>query len=632
MDGLVRVLYVESDPQFRALTTESLQRASDAIEVVSEPSPDDGLATIRNGEIDCVVADHEFAETTGLELLGAVREEYPDLPFILFTGTGSEAVASKAISAGVTDYLQKRGSAEQYAVLANRIENAVERRRADRRAEHRKRRLETLISNLPGIVYRCRNEPGWPMEYVAGESEALVGYPAEELATNEVNWGEEVLHPDDRARAWEEVQTAIDRGEPFECTYRVVTRDGDVRWMWERGRPVTDSGPDVGVDPIDDADSGDGDDSTGGAHSTGDDSTANGRTLALEGFITDVTDSKRRERALERSERRFRAIFDDPNLLVGLLDTDGRIEEVNRTAVEYAGVDPADVIGEDFWETPWWTAEMREDVREWVQLAVDGEYVSYEATHPNPRGDPITVQGFFRPVTDDAGSVTAIVVSARDVTARREREEKLERQYERLDEFASFVSHDFQSPIAAARGRLELARETDDDTHVERALDAVERIDELRSDLVETLRSGEIVSDPAILTVEDVLETVWETVDPPAAASLRIDGTIEIAADREALQRLLENLVRNSVEHGGDDVDVRVGEADGGFYYEDSGPGIDPERRPRVFAPGFSTKRDDDGTGMGLASVRQIVSAHGWDVDIEDAQRLDGVRFEIHTE
>jgi PAS domain S-box-containing protein len=615
MDGPIRVLYVESDPQFRQLTVESLQRASDRLDVVAEGHPDGGLARVREEAVDCVVADHEFPSTTGLDFLDAVRAESPGLPFILFTGTGSEAVASKSISAGVTDYFRKRGSAEQYALLANRIENAVERRRADQRADRRKRRLETLISNLPGIVYRCRNEPGWPMEYVAGEAEDLVGYSAETLAANEVNWGEEVLHPDDRERAWEEVQAAIERGEPFECTYRVVTADEEVRWMWEQGRTVTDSGVDVGDGP-----------------SAGGDAAAADRATIIEGFITDVTESKRRERELQRSERRFRAIFDDPNLLVGLLDTDGRVEEVNRTALEYVGIEPEDVIGEDFSETPWWTAEMREDVREWVRLAAAGEYVSYEATHPNPAGDPITVQGFFRPVTDDAGTVTAIVVSARDVTARREREEKLERQYERLDEFASFVSHDFQSPISAARGRLELALETDDDAHIERAIDAIERIDELRTDLVDTLRSGDIVSEPAILAVDDVLETVWETVDPPAEASFRTDGAIEVAADREALQRLLENLVRNSVEHGGDDVDVRVGETDGGFYYEDSGPGIDPEHRGRVFSPGFSTKRDDDGTGMGLASVRQIVSAHGWEIDVDDAERLDGVRFEIHTE
>jgi signal transduction histidine kinase len=92
---------------------------------------------------------------------------------------------------------------------------------------------------------------------------------------------------------------------------------------------------------------------------------------------------------------------------------------------------------------------------------------------------------------------------------------------------------------------------------------------------------------------------------------------------------MLENLVGNSIEHGPEDVAIRVREFESGFYYEDSGPGIDPEHRDRVFTPGFSTKNGEEGIGMGMASVRQIVLAHGWDIQIKDGEYLDGVRFEI---
>ncbi|MFB6175738.1 MAG: response regulator, partial [Halobaculum sp.] len=74
--------------------------------------------------------DYEMPGEDGLELLASVRETHPDLPFVLFTGEGSESVASDAISAGVTDYLQKGSGTEQYTILANRISNAVSRRRA----------------------------------------------------------------------------------------------------------------------------------------------------------------------------------------------------------------------------------------------------------------------------------------------------------------------------------------------------------------------------------------------------------------------------------------------------------------------------------------------------------------------
>ena len=611
MAAPTRVLHVDDDPQFADLTATFLERQNSSLAVLTESTAAAALQRLRADDVDCIVSDHDLADTTGIDFLESVREEHPDLPFILFTGKGSEEVASRAISAGVTDYLQKEVGTDQYAILANRIENAVERSRSVRAARRRKRRLETLVSNLPGIVYRTRNEPGWPMESVDGECESLVGYAAEELESGDVAWGEDVLHPADREETWAVVQRAIEREEPFECTYRVVTADGTVKWVWERGRVV-----DVGKEQSTDSDE--------------DDSTT---SRVLEGFITDVTESQAREQELERNERRFEAVFNDPNLLVGLLDPDGTVLDVNQTALQYVDLTRSESIGEALESTPWWADGLQDDVERWVDAAAAGEYVEYEATHPTGDGEPIAVEGVFRPVRDEAGAVTALVVSARDVTERRKRERELQRQNDRLGEFAGFVSHDFQSPLSTARGRLELALETGDLDHVETALDAVERIDELRTDLASTLRSGEIVAERERIAVGDVIERVWATADPGAEASFSVAGSTHIEADPDAFHRLIENLVRNSVEHGGPNAEVRVGRLDGedGFYYEDDGPGLDPTVREKIFLPGFSTKASRDGTGMGMASVRQIVLAHGWEIDVGDAETLDGARFEIRT-
>ncbi|MFA1611249.1 PAS domain S-box protein [Halobellus rubicundus] len=602
----IRVLHVDDDPQFTDLAAAFLPRHGDDLTVESAHTVEDALARLDAERIDCVVSDHDLTATTGIDFLETVRERYPDLPFILFTSKGSEEVASRAISAGVTDYLQKQRGTEQFELLANRIEHAVERLRSQRTADNRKRRLETLVSNLPGMIYQCRNESGWPMEYVAGETERLVGYTPEELQSGDVEWGADVLHPDERERTWEIVQEAIEDDEPFECTYRVVASDGSIKWMWERGR-ITERPP-----------------------SAAELTAVDGETeRVLEGFITDITPLKEREAELERSERRFRAIFEDPNVLVGLLAPDGTVRDVNRTALEYVDAEREELIGAAFRETPWWPETSRPDVDEWIERAASGAYVEFESKHPVPGGDSVFVEGMFRPVTDDEGAVTAIVVSARDVTARRERERELRRQHDRLDEFASFISHDFQTPIATARGRLELALETDDEAHIERAIDAVDRIDELRTDLAETLRNGEVVADPEPIAVEEALEYVWATADPGAGASYEVVDPVEIEADPEAFHRLLQNLVRNSIEHGDDDVTVRMGPLEDGFFYEDDGPGVDPSIREELFAPGFSTKPDGTGVGLGMASVRQVVAGHGWEIEVTDASALGGARFEI---
>lgn len=613
MCSRIRVLHVDDEPSFTDLAATFLEREGDRIDVLTESTGAAALDRLRSvDDIDCVVSDHDLAETTGIDLLESVRGEFPDLPFILFTGKGSEEVASRAISAGVTDYLQKEVGTEQYEILANRIENAVGRFRSVQTATRRKRRLETLVSNLPGIVYRTHNDPEWPMEYVDGECEDLVGYTAEQLESGDVLWGEDVLHPNDRDEAWNAVQRAIERGEPFECTYRVVTAGGTVKSLWERGRLAEADAP--------------------RAPTAGEGSQQ--PTRALEGFITEVTAPRAHEQDLKRSERRFEAVFNDPNLLVAILDPEGTVLEINETALGFVDETRSEVVGEPFASTPWWQ-ERQDDVDRWIDAAATGEYVEYEATHPT-HGDPITVEGVFRPVVDADGTVTAIVVSARDVTEREARKQELRQQHERLDEFASFVSHDFQSPISTAHGRLELALETGDLEHVETALEAVERIDDLRCDLAGTLRSGDIVSESATVAVGEALERAWATSDPGPGASFSVAEPVEIRADPDAFQRILENLVSNSLEHGGESVRVRVGPLDGGadsgFYYEDDGPGIDPDARQQVFVPGFSTKASGDGTGLGMASVRQIVRAHGWAVDVHDAETLDGVRFEFRID
>jgi PAS domain S-box-containing protein len=148
--GSILVLHVEDDSRFADLTAAMLDRAHDAIEVETVPSAKEGLERLSeaSGEIDCIVSDHDMPGMNGVEFLETVREDHPDLPFVLFTGKGSEAVASEAISAGVTDYLQKRSGSEQFDLLANRVCNSVDGARAQR---DRQRHLNAIETAQEGI-------------------------------------------------------------------------------------------------------------------------------------------------------------------------------------------------------------------------------------------------------------------------------------------------------------------------------------------------------------------------------------------------------------------------------------------------------------------------------------------------
>jgi PAS domain S-box-containing protein len=130
--GPRRVLFVDDEPGAADLAAVHVDRLVDGVETVTYTDPGDALAAIESDRVDCVVSDFDMPGTDGLELLTDARAVDPGLPFVLFTGKGSEEIASEAISAGVTDYLQKGVGRDRYEMLANSVENALERRRVER--------------------------------------------------------------------------------------------------------------------------------------------------------------------------------------------------------------------------------------------------------------------------------------------------------------------------------------------------------------------------------------------------------------------------------------------------------------------------------------------------------------------
>ena len=196
----VSVLHVDDEAAFTDLVATFLEREDERLAVVTEQSAADGLAALDGGDIDCIVSDYQMPGTDGIEFLEAVREEHPDLPFILFTGKGSEEVASEAISAGVTDYLQKGGGTDQYTVLANRIQNAVARHRAEQQAERGFHALETAREGISLL-----DEAGY-FTYVNDAFCEIVGYDREDLVGE--HW--ELLYPEeDIEGVYEEILPSI---------------------------------------------------------------------------------------------------------------------------------------------------------------------------------------------------------------------------------------------------------------------------------------------------------------------------------------------------------------------------------------------------------------------------------------
>lgn len=224
-----------------------------------------------------------------------------------------------------------------------------------------------------------------------------------------------------------------------------------------------------------------------------------------------------------------------------------------------------------------------------------------------------------------AGGLTTALEQVERTEQLRTRERELTERNDRLEEFASIVSHDLRNPLTVAEGRLDLAAAECDSEHLDRVERAHDRMRALIEDLLLLAREGEAGTDVEPVALAPLVTGCWANVETDAAR-LVTDTDRTVRADESRLKQLFENLMRNAVEHGDGRPTVTVGELDDGFYVEDDGPGIPADERESVFAAGYSTS--DDGTGFGLSIVEQIAKTHGWDVRVTEG-REGGARFEI---
>ena len=338
---------------------------------------------------------------------------------------------------------------------------------------------------------------------------------------------------------------------------------------------------------------------------------------------TQMGDRDRDRRA--RDLRRYETILESLDDAVYAIRPDGTIVYVNERYAELKGVDREELLGTDIYD---WVSEetAKRARRERAAMREEGRDAgSIEYEFEPVDGEPFPAEMRFGPTDLGGGEGLGRVGVIRDVSERKRRERELERRNERLDEFASIVSHDLRNPLDVARGRLDLAREERDSEHLEAVARAHDRMATLIDDLLTLAREGVDVESTEPVDLAAVVEECWRGVDT-ADATLNAEASLTVRADRSRLKQLLENLLRNAVTHGGEAVTVTVGGLDGGFYVADDGPGIPEDERDDVFEAGHTT--DPDGTGFGLAIVERVAEAHGWAVAVVESAE-GGARFEF---
>ncbi|WP_137284907.1 MEDS domain-containing protein [Halorussus salinisoli] len=210
---------------------------------------------------------------------------------------------------------------------------------------------------------------------------------------------------------------------------------------------------------------------------------------------------------------------------------------------------------------------------------------------------------------------------------RNHREAQLEHKNDRLESFASMLAHELRNPVAIGQIYSQQLPDEADAEAVEYVTDAFDRIEDMVDVLLILTRGREAISERTPVDLADMVHKAWDTVEAPnAVLDTELDQTIE--ADETYIRHLFRNLLENTVEHGGEDVTIRVGNLDDGFYVADDGTGIPPEDRNVIFDEGYTTAADNGGTGLGLAFVQKLAEVYEWDITVTESED-GGARFEF---
>ena len=519
--------------------------------------------------------------------------------------------------AGVRD---PSGAFQQIVAMAQDI---TERKATEDALRESQRAMATLLSNIPGMVYRCRNDADWTMEFVSEGCQELTGYRPDELVGNRaISYGQ-IIHADDRQGVWDRVQEALAGRRPFQLNYRIVTRDGQVKWMWEQGRGVF---------------------------------APNGDLLALEGLIVDMSDRKQAEEALARSENMLSSIIEQSPVSTWILNSEGTLIRQNTACRRLIGVTDEQTIG--IYNIFRDRATLETGHLETVQkLFTEGRAARFTLEYDVgesgcvdvPRGQQRLLDVTIFPVTDETGRVLYAVGQHEDITQLRDREEQL-RQAQKMEAIGKLVggiAHDFNNQLTVVKGYCELLlREMspEDPMHepIEQILKAANRSTALTGQLLAYGRKQAL--HPQILDLSQMLQEMAEPMRKLLGNSVELEiqpagGLGQVRVDPAQVQQAIMNVVvnaRDAMPDGGrltvttTNIDIAPGEAgsheapSGPFVMlsiTDTGTGMDEATRAHMFDPFFTTKALGHGTGLGLSMVYGFVRQSGGRIEVDSALR-----------
>ena len=474
--------------------------------------------------------------------------------------------------------------------------------------------LEALLKNLPGMAYRCFNRKGRPFEFVSEGCYALCGYDRRDLEDQRLLWGSAFIHPDEVKFVEDTILAAIDRDEPFTVEYRIITRDGQEKWVWERGQAVA---------------------------------VINGE-IVLAGFITDINDRKPTETALVQAEAYSKAVIDTAVEALITIDNHGFIEAINQAAQQMFGYTAENLKGKNILmliaETD--HEQYEQFVTHYLE-ANESDMVGMGSELTGVRKDKSEFPIHFSMSEVLHQSEPKYIGLIRDLSVPRATEKEVCEQHEQparvgqlntLGEMAIVIAHEINQPLTAISMYAKSALSFFDSKNSKpaRLREALEKLN------IQTHRAGSVIERVQQLSQQqesysekvdcnDLIREVYKLAEVEAhirdiVIKLELSHLLPVViCDPVQIQQVVLNLLRNGMESmknigccNGNCIALRTSRNGFGVKISviDSGSGISEEIADQLYKP-FSTTKDS-GMGMGLSISRSIAKVHGGKLEFKN--------------
>ena len=488
------------------------------------------------------------------------------------------------------------------------VADISERQAMEKALRDSEQQYRSLISNIPGVSFRCLLDRDWTMLFISDAVQSLTGYSTEDFISRRCSIAD-LYHPDDYQRVADEVVEAIEQGRNYTVEYRLLDREGEEHWIWESGSAVCDD---------------------------------NGVPRWIDGVLLDQTESKRRN---AEYEGKVTAISKAMALIE--FDLEGNILQVNDNALALFDYELEDVIGCHHTMFCYPDQIASDSYRQgWADLRA-GHFRTGEYRRKGKDGREVWIQASYNPILDTDGKPFKVVKLATDLTPRRVMEQELRAARDRAEaaaaarsSFLANMSHEIRTPMNAIIGFTELLLETPLSSAQRRHLSTVQHSSRsllgLLNDILDMakLDRGAIELEQLDFSLRELCEQVIASQGLAAESKglqvyLDYPATLNefFCGDPLRLQQVLTNLLGNAVKFTlQGDVCLKVSGEPGAMRLavKDTGIGIAADRLEKIFEPfaqaDASMSRRFGGTGLGTTISRQLVELMGGRLRVESIE------------